>query len=167
MLIVIGGLPGTGKTTIARVLCRRIGGVHLRIDTIEQALRASSMLAAEVGPAGYLVACDLAADNLRVGRTVIADCVNPLTVTRAAWRATASAAQAAIIEVEIVCSDAARHRERIETRRSDIAGLRLPGWDDVQRREYDRWDRPPVVLDTASLSPEQAVADLLLRLPRL
>lgn len=37
MLIVIGGLPGTGKTTLARLLASRIGAVHLRIDTIEQA----------------------------------------------------------------------------------------------------------------------------------
>ncbi|MER6141898.1 AAA family ATPase [Streptomyces sparsogenes] len=38
MLIVIGGLPGTGKTTLARLLAARIGAVHLRVDTIEQAI---------------------------------------------------------------------------------------------------------------------------------
>ncbi len=39
MLIALGGLPGTGKTTIARELARQLGAVHLRIDSIEQALR--------------------------------------------------------------------------------------------------------------------------------
>ena len=37
MLIVFGGLPGTGKTTVARELARQLGAVHLRIDSIEQA----------------------------------------------------------------------------------------------------------------------------------
>ena len=39
MLIVLGGLPGVGKSTIARSLAQQIGEVHLRIDTIEQAMR--------------------------------------------------------------------------------------------------------------------------------
>ncbi|MEU6773507.1 AAA family ATPase [Streptomyces sp. NPDC046759] len=34
----MGGLPGTGKTTHARLLAARIGAVHLRVDTIEQAI---------------------------------------------------------------------------------------------------------------------------------
>lgn len=38
MLIVIGGLPATGKTTLARLLASRTGAVHLRVDTIEQAV---------------------------------------------------------------------------------------------------------------------------------
>jgi predicted kinase len=38
MLIILGGLPATGKTTIARELARQLGAAHVRIDSIEQAI---------------------------------------------------------------------------------------------------------------------------------
>ncbi|MFY9659052.1 MAG: AAA family ATPase [Terriglobales bacterium] len=38
MLIILGGLPGTGKTTIARELARQLRAVHVRIDSIEEAI---------------------------------------------------------------------------------------------------------------------------------
>jgi predicted kinase len=136
MLIVFGGLPGTGKTTIARALGERLKAVYLRIDSIEQAIRASSVLPpqAEVSPEGYFVACHLAADNLRMGRTVITDSVNPDSVTRDAYKAVAENQNVGFLEVEVVCSDKAEHRKRIETRKSDIAGLVLPTWQSVVAR---------------------------------
>jgi predicted kinase len=39
MLVVVSGLPGVGKTTIARDLAVSMNALHLRIDSIEQALR--------------------------------------------------------------------------------------------------------------------------------
>lgn len=77
MLIVFSGLPGTGKTTIARKLVALTHAVYLRIDTIEQALRDSGALAHDVGSSGYRVANELALSNLGFGHRVIVDCVNP------------------------------------------------------------------------------------------
>ena len=78
MLIAFAGLPGTGKTTVARALARRLAAVYLRIDTLEQAFLASGSSGADIGPAGYLAAYAVAADNLRLGLTVVADSVNAL-----------------------------------------------------------------------------------------
>ena len=75
MLIVFSGLPGCGKTTIASELARQSGGVYLRIDVIEQALRDARAFAGDVGASGYGVANALALSNVRLGHTVIADCV--------------------------------------------------------------------------------------------
>lgn len=167
MLIVFGGLPGTGKTTLASLLARERRATYLRIDCIEQALRASGMLRNDVGPAGYMAAYALAGSNLRHGRTVVADCVNPLAVTRAAWREVAAAASSPIVEVEIVCSDPAEHRHRVETRSSDVPGLVPPSWASVQRHAYEPWDGPRLVLDTAGRSVVDAAAELRARIADL
>jgi len=60
MLIVFGGLPGTGKSTLARALARERHATYLRVDTIEQALRSSGTLTGDLGPAGYMSAYALA-----------------------------------------------------------------------------------------------------------
>jgi len=36
MLIVFSGTPGTGKTTLSRLLAQQLGAVYLRIDTMDQ-----------------------------------------------------------------------------------------------------------------------------------
>ena len=166
MLIVLGGLPATGKTTIARALSRRIRATHLRIDTIEQALRTSGTLRDDIGAAGYIVAYALAEDMLRLGQVVIADSVNPLAVTREAWRTVATRADVPVMEVEIIRSDPADHRHHLETRESDIAGLRLPSWTDVIGRAYEPWDRPHVVVDTSGRTAEQSVTEVVAALQR-
>ena len=123
LLIVIGGLPATGKTSLARGLARALDAMHVRIDVIEQAVREATNCGDAIGPAGYIVAYAVAGDNLRLGRTVIADCVNPLPITRTAWRNVAERAGVSLIEIEAICSDPVEHRRRIESRPSDIPGL--------------------------------------------
>ena len=159
MFIIFAGLPGTGKSTIAQAMARRLGAVYLRIDTIEQAIRASGILppGADVGAAGYIVAQRVAADHLRWGRIVIADSVNPIKLTRDAYRDVAEQAGVAWLEVEIVCSDKPVHRHRVETRPATVEGLEPPSWADVDGRSYEAWDRAPLQIDTATLSVAESV----------
>ncbi|MCJ9704897.1 MULTISPECIES: AAA family ATPase [unclassified Bradyrhizobium] len=148
-LIVFGGLPGTGKTTISRELTIRLAATYLRIDSIEQALKDASLT---VNAEGYAIANALAAENLKLGRIVVADCVNPVLASRAAWRQCALQTSARLVEIEVVCSKAVLHRRRVESRTPDIDGLKLPSWNDVVSRTYEPWDREHLVLDTADCS---------------
>lgn len=158
MLYIFGGLPGTGKTALSKALARKLKAMHLRIDTIEQALRLGGKPV--TGPEGYLVAYGVAEDNLRLGLSVVADSVNPLQVTRLAWRDVAARAGAPYAEIEVVCSDEAEHRRRVEGRQTDVPGLRLPTWSDVVSREYEPWDTAPLHIDTAGQTVEESIAAL-------
>ncbi|WP_153075065.1 AAA family ATPase [Paraburkholderia bonniea] len=163
MLIVFAGLPGTGKTTVAQALARKLAAVYLRIDTLEQALISLGSRGAEMGPAGYRAAYAVAQDNLRLGLSVVADAVNSLRVTREAWRRVAREAGVPIVEIELVCLDAAMHRLRVEGRRADIADHALPTWQNVleREREFDAWESERLVLDTAVIPVEQAVEKII------
>src|SRR5262249_19617058 len=128
-----------------------------RIDSIEHAVHSSALAPASIDDAGYRVAYAVAADNLRLGRTVVADSVNPIALTRDAWRDVARACGADAIEVEVVCSDPEEHRRRVETRLADMDGHRLPSWTAVVAREYDLWDRARIVIDTAHAAVAESV----------
>jgi predicted kinase len=158
VLVVVGGLPASGKSTVASGLVRRTGLAYVRVDSIEQAIRRHGVLS---GPEGYSVGYAVAADQLRFGHGVIADSVNPLAVTRDAWRAVAADHAADLVEVEVACSDPAEHRRRAETRTPGIPGLRQPTWQDILDRDYQRWDRDHLVIDTAVLTPQEAIAAIL------
>ena len=77
------------------------------------------------------------------------------------WRAVAAAANCRTLEVEFICSDAVLHRQRAESRSADIPDLKLPTWVEIQKREYEPWPAPHLVLDTARLTVDAAVDHIL------
>jgi predicted kinase len=160
VLVIFGGLPGAGKTAIAKELAYYLGGVYLRIDSIEQAVGDSGVVNKALDDLGYRISYSVAQDNLRLGRTVIADSVNPIQLTRDSWTGVADRSGAARIEVEIICSDPKQHRQRVETRVADIDGLILPTWQEVAAREYEPWNREHIVIDTAGRSVAESVKEL-------
>jgi predicted kinase len=156
-LIVFAGLSGTGKSSIARELAQAIGAVWLRIDSIEQAIRESGVVRGSIDDAGYRAAYAIAQDNLRLGRDVLGDSVNPWMLTRNAWRDAGLQVGAQVIEVETVCTDIQEHRHRIETRVSDVPGLAMPDWQTVIARDYRPWNREHLIIDTAGCSVASCV----------
>ena len=153
MLVSLSGLPGTGKSTVARLAASELGAVYLRIDSIEEPMLRAGFAVEGVG---YEVAQALASDNLALGRTVVADCVNPWPLTRDAWRMVGQRAGVRVVEIEFVCSDVVEHRRRVEARHQEDP--RWPSWPSVLDRDYRPWQREPLVIDTAHLAVERSVA---------
>ena len=99
----------------------------------------------------------MAEDNLRLGHGVIADSVNPDRVDpRRLGRRRRAGPAPPVLRVELICSDTAEHRRRVEERRSQGPGLRFPDWAAVQAREYHPWTEADLRLDTALETVESA-----------
>jgi len=148
----LAGLPGVGKTTLATNLSKHTSAAYFRVDSVETALRNSAVAIKDPKDAGYLALAVVAKDNLKLDLDVIVDTVNPLKVTRELWADIAAASNAALLNVEVICSDQTIHRARIEGRHSDIKGHVLPSWQDVVEREYSQWDVDRLVIDTSKVS---------------
>ena len=158
-LYIFSGLPGSGKSTLSQLLAVHVGAAYVRIDTIEQVLR--EVYSIDVKGEGYRLAYRVAADNLRLGVSVVADSCNPIELTRREWERVAEETGAQYVNIEIICSDLQEHRKRVETRLSTVPTLILPTWRDVTEREYDNWTVDRLVVDTCGRSEHGCLDELL------
>lgn len=157
MLFIFGGLPGTGKSTLAACLAREFGAAYLRIDSIEERLKSPA------GPLGYEIAQAVAADNLRLGIKVVADCVNPTRESREGWLRVGDRVGVPCLTVEVVCTNLEKHRLRVEERSAERPGPNVPTWDLVRNRRYQKWPRVDLVFDTAEYRLDEMQAEFLER----
>ncbi|WP_433578764.1 AAA family ATPase [Nocardia brasiliensis] len=145
-LVVFAGLPGSGKTTLARMIADEMGATFLRIDTIEAAI-VSTLTPFEGNPVGYVAASWVAEDQLRGGRAVVIDACNNLEVARRGWAELAERAHVPLHWVEVICSDFAEHRRRVEARTPDWPGQGNPTWSQVQVRPWEPFTEPRTLID--------------------
>lgn len=135
-LIVMAGLPGAGKSTIGEIVGARLGATVVSVDPIESAiLRAGGIDADQPtgGLAAYLVAEETARTELLAGRTVIVDAVNAGEAARLQWRDLAAETEVRLRVIEVVCSDEAIHRERLEKRERGLPHLEETTWRAVEQ----------------------------------
>ena len=141
MLIVMAGLPGSGKSTIGQVLGSRLGLPVISVDPIESAiLKAGIDSDQPTGLAAYLVAEMHAETTLAAGRSVIVDAVNAVNPAREQWINLAQRRSMPLKFIEVMCSDPEIHRERIENRERQLPHLQLT-WHAVEQslEDYAEW----------------------------
>lgn len=150
-VIVVSGLPGSGKSTLAEGLAEKLSLPVLSVDPIESAIIQSGFTRGfETGLAAYLVAEALAAEQLKLGISVIIDAVNPVQEARDMWKQLSNKYEAnlRIIECRL---DPHIHKQRIDARVRNIEGIPEVTWEDVENRrvEYLAWHEERLTVDTS------------------
>lgn len=158
-LYIFSGLPASGKSTLSQKLANHLSAVYLRIDTVEQAIK--DLCSFKVEGEGYRLSYRVAADNLNLGISVVADSCNSIELTRQEWEQVAKDANSTFINIEISCSNRKEHKNRVEKRKSTIANLDLPTWTDVENREYLPWYTHLVKVDTAFKTIDESFNELI------
>ncbi|WP_159440584.1 AAA family ATPase [Tersicoccus phoenicis] len=160
-LIVIAGLPGVGKTSVASELAVRLNGVHLSVDAVEESILGSGLPHGwHVGVAAYEATRAMAELNLQLGHDVVVDAVSDSEAARQTWRDAASATDAVLRFVHLVVSDLEEHRRRLFGRDRGFTHVAEPSWQDVQlrRAEYAPWTDDRLEIDAVAM-PAGAIAD--------
>lgn len=162
MLIVVSGLPGGGKSTLADGIARVRRIPVLSVDPIEAAIVRSGLEPSfETGLAAYLVAEACADAFLAAGLDVVADAVSSVEEARGLWRGLAARHRTPLRV--IVCSiDPALAAGRVAGRSRGLA-LPEPGPEAIAARagEWTPWPEPHLVLDardSAASNLERALA---------
>ncbi len=150
-LITVSGLPGSGKSTLAEGIAKALQLPIFSVDPIESSIIKSGIPRSfETGLAAYLVAETLAAEQLKLGSSVVLDAVSAVKEARQMWRDLSEKYGARCLVIECVL-EPGLHRQRIEARVRKIHGIPEVTWEDVERsrKEYLPWDQERLVLDSA------------------
>lgn len=151
MLVVMMGLPGTGKSALSVVVAKAIGAPVFSVDPLEATLIPAGITREQrSGDAAYDLALMLARSQLDLGQSAVVDAVNSIEIARSWWRELAAEFTVPRVLIECICSDAMLHKQRLESRRRNISGfIYEPSWADVEARrvEYEPCDEDRLIVD--------------------
>lgn len=165
-LIAIGGLSGTGKSTLARALAGRLPGALLLRSDVERKLQFGVAETSRLGPEGYTpevtehvyrALAEKAAAALSGGRIVIVDAVFARPGERTAIEAVARTTTAPFLGLWLEAPQSIQI-ERVEARRGDASDATA---DIVTRQAaYDLGDITWHRIDAAT-GPERTLSAAL------
>jgi len=157
LLLVFTGLPGCGKTTLARQIACTIGIPIFSKDRVQSAL-VQQNLAPRATTDGYLLILNLAEEQLSLGVSCILDAVFPLAGFRQSLEEIATRHGAKLRVVRCLCSDEAIWRQRMQGRTQYHDYWTPVGWEEVERLKaiYEPWPTSiPILQIDAINSPDQ------------
>ena len=128
-IIVVGGIPGTGKTTISKLLSEALKAPCFNIDQLEASiLRRGIADRNSLNSVGYELLAEIAETEITAGCSVILDSVASKKRVSEFWNKLISHG---VCYIECVCSNEEIHRQRIENRVRNIPGWYELSWNDV------------------------------------
>lgn len=152
-LIILSGIPGTGKSTLIDPLSQELSLPVLVKDEIEAVLYRNDITAEKnSGWIAYDLLSVLAEEQLRRGVSVIIDSVAGSSGIRNEWRELAGKYSAEFVVIECICSDTDLHRQRLTSRKRNIAGWPELTWEHVLKvqSQFQPWDAPRLILDSTN-----------------
>jgi len=162
-LIVVSGLPGSGKSTVSEAIAEQLKFPIFSVDPIESSILKSGLAKNyETGLAAYIVTQNLASEQLKLGMSIIIDAVNPVNEARAIWHKLEKEYNAKLIIIECTL-DKEIHKKRLHDRVRNMHGIPEVTWEDIENRkkEYLPWQEQRLVLDTAQPHEENVHKALL------
>ena len=152
-LIVLSGLPGTGKTEVAESLAASLRVPVFSKDWLEASLLQSGVVPREqLGMIGYTLLTTLARRQLALRQSAVLDSVASTTSIRATWRKLAQEFEASWLVIECICSDSEIHRQRLGQRQRGIPGWPELEWSEVERVQsyFAPWNEERLILDSVT-----------------
>ena len=149
LLILVGGLPATGKTWFAQALAERLGAVHINSDEMRTKLRLRGKYDLASKQQVYDAMCKSGDHALKNGKSVIVDSTFYKKKLRQAWQELAAKHNADCHFIEITVPEAVAF-ERLKHKRKDSEADRevylkiKAAWEEIEA--------PHLTLNSSSLS---------------
>lgn len=157
MLILISGLPGSGKTTLARAYAARYGALHLNSDLLRRELGLMGQYRPEDKKKVYDTLLERTREALLEGREVVVDSTFYKEVIREPFRRLAAECAAQLHWVEVRAQEPAI-RERLKTPRAD-SEADFAVFEKI-KNEYEPLEEPHLILWSDKEPLEQMAASM-------
>jgi predicted kinase len=154
VVVVIAGLPGSGKTTLAEETAVALRAPVYSLDWLLGALTPFGLVRADnAEPLGDQLICAAVGRQVQLGLDVVVDTVGHEQDGRTRLRELVRGLGGVPVEVECVVPDQAVHQSRVDGRARGIPGW--PGtvsWDHVNwmRDRWEDWPESHLLVDTTA-----------------
>ena len=145
------GYPGTGKSTIARLLAAALQAPLIDRDVIRQAAVDLFGDLPQVGQFSYELMFALAREQLRLGLSVVVD--TPLTyrTTYDQCKELAQSFQTAMLVVHCQCPPEVQKR-RLEGRKGKVSEFQITSWEEWKqwKSRFEEFEDEGCIIDTSN-----------------